>query len=361
MTLQTPSSTRRVRSVPALAAIAAATLILAIGLAPSLLAQQATAIAVIEKPLIDLGKLTLGTEGVAVFTIENQGTAPLELSGFKTPCGCTEESYPETIAPGEKGTVTVKIDTTMLPGSMKITGQMETNDPDNPMLLLTAKFFGDELLAAFPGKVRYTVYEKFDGDSSIKQIVFAGDAKNFNILRVESPYDYLTVSEPRAATAEERLSKYPGSQWAFEITLANDAPVGVLRGAVLVHTDHPMQKLLPVLVSGFVRPAMVFTPDKFTFSQFAVPDSGTYLEVHAKQFTEEEVAITKLECDIEGFEVSFRERTKGRVWKIRATATKELPLGPFNGTVLVHTDHEKFKTLSIPLRGNHRPRKKTGE
>ncbi len=60
----------------------------------------------------DYGTIKYGADGSCTFEFKNTGNAPLIISNAKGSCGCTVPSWPkEPIAPGAKGTITVKYDT----------------------------------------------------------------------------------------------------------------------------------------------------------------------------------------------------------------------------------------------------------
>lgn len=58
----------------------------------------------------DFGNIPKGEPVEHVFTFTNTGKAPLVITNATSSCGCTVPTYPknETIAPGEKGEMTVK-------------------------------------------------------------------------------------------------------------------------------------------------------------------------------------------------------------------------------------------------------------
>ncbi len=61
----------------------------------------------------DYGTVKNGADGSCTFEFKNTGNAPLIISNAKGYCGCTVPTWPhEPIAPGAKGVITVKYDTT---------------------------------------------------------------------------------------------------------------------------------------------------------------------------------------------------------------------------------------------------------
>lgn len=64
------------------------------------------------KEVHDYGNIKYGSNGTCTFEFTNTGNAPLIISKAQGSCGCTVPSWPkEPIAPGAKGTITVKYDT----------------------------------------------------------------------------------------------------------------------------------------------------------------------------------------------------------------------------------------------------------
>jgi len=65
-----------------------------------------------KKETHDYGNVKFGADGTCTFDFVNTGNAPLIISNAKGSCGCTVPVWPkEPIAPGAKGSITVKYDT----------------------------------------------------------------------------------------------------------------------------------------------------------------------------------------------------------------------------------------------------------
>lgn len=64
------------------------------------------------QPVFNAGKVILGEEIKASFTVENTGDYPLIISEVKGSCSCTVAEYPEEpIAPGESGKIKATVKT----------------------------------------------------------------------------------------------------------------------------------------------------------------------------------------------------------------------------------------------------------
>lgn len=86
----------------------------------------------------DFGSVKEGDKVDYVFSFENSGTSNLEISDVKTSCGCTAALVSKkTLAPGEKGTLKVELDTSNREGKMSRTITVSSNDPKDPNKILT--------------------------------------------------------------------------------------------------------------------------------------------------------------------------------------------------------------------------------
>lgn len=82
---------------------------------------QDTAKMEFKSEVIDYGEITKGSDGIRVFEFTNVGTAPLLITDVTSSCGCTIPEKPENaIAPGQKGEIKVKYDTSR-PGPIRRT------------------------------------------------------------------------------------------------------------------------------------------------------------------------------------------------------------------------------------------------
>src|SRR5262249_37871344 len=73
-------------------------------------------------PVYDWGKAYQGQQIEHTFTIENNGNSPLIIEDIKSHCGCTvprENEYKKMLQPGERTSVTINLDTSLLKGAVK--------------------------------------------------------------------------------------------------------------------------------------------------------------------------------------------------------------------------------------------------
>jgi len=87
----------------------------------------------------DYGTVKYGADGTCTFEFKNTGNEPLIISTAKGSCGCTVPEWPkEPIAPGAKGTITVKYDTKR-PGAINKSVTITSNAVNEPTTVIRIK------------------------------------------------------------------------------------------------------------------------------------------------------------------------------------------------------------------------------
>ena len=88
---------------------------------------------------IDYGTVAYNSDGRREFVFTNNGNKPLIITNVQSTCGCTEPTYPkEPIAPGAKGVIGVKYDTSRAGQAFTKTVTLTTNAVE-PSRTLTIK------------------------------------------------------------------------------------------------------------------------------------------------------------------------------------------------------------------------------
>lgn len=309
---------------------------------------------VVAQTVHDFGEVVRGQVLETEFEIENTGTAPLIIEGVRSSCACAVPVVPESIAPGAKSSVKVTLDTEVLQGPSRAAATLFTNDPDQPRVGLTVRANVANVIAAAPGFVRYIVHQNFEvteeTSGRITQTLWPGDDQPFQVVSVESPHPHIEATFRRASGDEVDASK-PEPQWLVETVISPQAEVGALSGYLRIFTDHPTQKVVPLPVSGFVRPVWAATPARVRFGTLTLSegDAPVTRPVHLKNFAQPDILITKVESSIDGLEVQPQVIDEGRIYSIVLSVTPETAKGRHTGTVTVHTDNEMSKTITIPV------------
>jgi hypothetical protein len=316
--------------------------------ATTLLAQAGPKAVPVE-PIKDVGIVAKGDKVVHDFVIRNEGTAPLQITDVRASCGCTVVDFDKTIAPGQTGKVHAEIDTTTFNGPIAKGVTVFTNDPDHAQIELTLRAKIEPYIQAKPGYARYITVQGEPKTGTIHQVIWSPDGTSFDVLKVESPYPYLTTSF-REATPEERVPDVQGKQWRIEMTLANEAPVGALADHVRITTNHPKQKLVTIPVSGFVRPVIAVTPNVAEFGKVELKEP-LIRTFNVRNFATEPIKITGAEGSLQGMKASIEPLQDGREYTVRVTLSPSMAKGPFNGKLLLRTDSQKKPTIEVDMHG----------
>ncbi len=319
--------------------------------AASLLAQGAPAgpKAVVAEPIKDVGVVPKGDKVAHDFEIRNEGKTPLEITDVRASCGCTVAKFDRTIAPGQTGKVNVEVDTATFNGPVAKGVTVFTSDPDNPQIELTVRATVEPFVQVKPGYARYITVQGEKAKGSIVQSLWSPEGAPLEIVKVESPYPYLKVAF-HEATAEERNADAPGRQWKIDMTLDHDAaPVGALTGFLLVHINHPRQKLVQIPISGFVRPVIAVTPPTANFGSLELTEPRKTV-INVRAFSTEPIRITSVDT-VKGIDAKIEALQEGREYQVQLTLKPEMGKGPINDKITLHTDSPKKPIIEIMLTG----------
>lgn len=105
------------------------------------------AIAKFDKLSHDFGEIERGTEAVAIFTITNQGQAPLVVENVKVSCGCTIVKWnSEPVMPQDTMQIKVSYNSNIV-GEIKRSVVVKTNDhkQKRTLLLITGDVKDEEI------------------------------------------------------------------------------------------------------------------------------------------------------------------------------------------------------------------------
>lgn len=285
------------------------------------------------------------------FEIRNDGDAPLEIMDVRPACGCTVAEYDKDIAPGKVGKIHAKVDTTDFMGPISKSIAVFTNDAEHPKLQLVVKAKVKPFIGADPGYARY-IYVQGERVEPIGQTLWAEDGQKTKIVSVKAPYDHLKVTY-RPATEEERNENAEGDQWRVEILLDKDAPVGALREYVEIVTDHPRQQVVRIPISGFVRPRQHITPMELDFGKLQGSSLPLRRTFHFTNFITDAIEVPKIETGVPGMTATTEasERQPGHRFKLMLNLGPDMPKGPFNTVIKIHTTDPQNPIVELPVEG----------
>ncbi len=306
-------------------------------------------------PLGPIKEFDIVAKGESVhhsFEIRNEGDAPLQITDVKPACGCTIAKFDRNIAPGEIGKIDVTLKTDNFAGPISKSIAVLTNDLENPKLQLVVKAHVKPYIQIWPGYARYN-YVQGEGLQPIRQLVWAEDGSDINIVSAKGPNKHFTVSY-REATEEERDARNSGRQWMVSIELSPETPVGPLRKHVVVELDHDKQKSAKIPISGFVRPRQHITPETMNFGKLpTLPFRRTF---NFSNFISDPIELTSVETDHEAITAEIKpsavEAEQGYRFKVVLIIGPDMPKGEFDSTIKIHTSDAQNPVVELPIKGS---------
>jgi hypothetical protein len=302
----------------------------------------------VREPIKDFGIVGLGTDPEATFTIENRGSATIEISVAPVAAGLKVVNVDRTIAPSASGTVRVAVDTFRAGMTTEWKVDVTTSDPTTPSLQLTVKADVRNFLTVAPATARFN-FVQYGPEGGTTHILSAQDDSPFEVVGVDAPAEFITVTWRELKTAKERVPDLPGRQWKIDLTIKGEAAVGPIDGYAIVRTNHPRQPRAFLPVTGFVRPLFAVTPPSIALSVPPEPGDLAFRTLVIKNFGEPALEITKAASDIAGLRATIVPVDAGHTWHIelrRDPAVKEPWTG---GTLRLTTNHPKVRELTVPL------------
>jgi hypothetical protein len=300
----------------------------------------------VEQEEIDLGTVETGAVAPAVFTLRNQGDAPLRIEGVQTHCGCLVASYDAEIAPGEAGTIRAELNTRAHQGPMRKTIHVTTNDPGARQLALTVTATVRRAVAVEPGE--QILLPLVPGRSAEQTVSLRPlDGQSFRIVAIAS-------SEPRLAAesvAEGYRSGAAGGP-AVHLRVPPAAGSHPFTAVVTVTLDHPKLPAVTLEVRGYPRPALRCFPEALRFGEIDAQGEGS-----------REILLTGdpklhlLGVDLPDARVRAEPTAlpDGEGWRIRVTLRGEGRPGPVRGSLTLRTDDPVTPRVQVPYTAAIRP------
>jgi hypothetical protein len=200
----------------------------------------------------DFGTIIEGQDAVLQITVTNSGTTPLQVGTVKPLCSCMTQSSDREVAPGGSGTITLRLETVGYAGATTEAALIEWIDRQVALTRAEMKMVVQPILEVSPRKlVRFRAVE---GEPATDQVtVRRSDGKPLVIQKVETSASYLTAAAKGTEDGGVEVV----------VTLGPDAPNGILKGSLSLHTDVPEMPILELKVAGLVAARKALNRDTY--------------------------------------------------------------------------------------------------
>jgi Protein of unknown function (DUF1573) len=307
------------------------------------------------EPIKDFGTVPKGQKLDWSFVVHNTGTTDLEILAAKPACGCTVADFDKIIKPGQTGKVTAHVDTTNFAGPIAKAVTLETNDAATPNAQLTITAIVKPYVDAFPaGFVRFNMLQ---GDVDKQTLtIFSEDEVPFEIVKVESPQEWIKVDYKKAEGSDvQKIGRSGQNQYKFDVTVGGpDVRVGPLAEKIHIITNSKFQPDYWVSVSGVVRPTYRVDPTAVNFGDVAPTDSAATRVIMLRSNdlkTPERFVVDKVESGVAGVTAAIKPTDKKGEFELTLQVAKDAKPGALDGTVLVHTNDTVKPLVTIPVKG----------
>lgn len=202
----------------------------------------------------DFGSVPRGAQLSHRFVLANPYAVRMEITSVKSGCGCvTAKAAKVVLEPRESTTIDVNMDARRFTGP-KTVGITVTVGPDyisSAQLRVSANSRAD--IVFNPGQVGFGTVTHGQAVSQVIDVEYAG-VLDWQVTEA-------TAKDLPVEVALSELYRRPGQVgYRVKVTLKANAPVGTLKGDLLLKTNDPASPLLPVLVEGLVQSSVTVSP-----------------------------------------------------------------------------------------------------
>jgi hypothetical protein len=308
------------------------------------------------EPVKDFGTVPKGQKLDWSFEVKNTGTTDLEILAAKPTCGCTVADFDKIVKPGKTGKVSAHVDTTNFAGPISKGVTLETNDATAPTAQVTITAIVKPYVEAYPaGYVRFNMLQ---GDSEKQTVtLYSEDEAPFEILKVESPQEWIKVDVKKAEGADivPKLGRAGQTQYKMDVTIGGpEARLGPLAEKVHIVTNSKYQPEYWLSISGVVRPPFRVEPTGVNFGEVAPSDTAATRTVMLRTNnlkTPESFVVDKVESGVAGVSAAVKATDRKGEYEVTLQIAKDAKPGALDGSVLIHTNDSSKPVVTVPIKG----------
>jgi hypothetical protein len=244
----------------------------------------------------DFGTVAKGADARHTITVQNVYEENVRLLNVGTTCGCTAaKPDKDLLKTGEVARIEVQMNTVKFSHQKNSNVDVTLSFTDKRGL--TASKTVRIPIAAYirtdvtvePGGVNFGSVGVGAGARQQVDVSYTGGRNNWHITRVETASPYLQAQAVESRRGGGR------AQYNLVVQVKPDAPEGVLRDKIILHTDDAQAPQIPVLVEARIEPDIVVSPSIVSLGPDLKPgEEKTYTVVLKGR---EPFAIEKIECN----------------------------------------------------------------
>jgi len=202
----------------------------------------------------DFGRVRQGEPVVLEITVTNSQDKVLTIGAVQPLCACMSETSDRGVQPGSRGSISLRLETDEYSGPTTEAALIQWTNAPVAVTRVELTLDVQPVLEILPKRlVRFRGVEGKPSEEVLE--LKTADGAAFQVTGVETSAPHLSATASALGTGHYRLT----------VTLAPDAPTGMLRETVTVHTDLPTLPAVKLNVTGLVAaPAKNATPQPDT-------------------------------------------------------------------------------------------------
>jgi hypothetical protein len=259
----------------------------------------------------------------------------------RSSCGCTlPRVEKDTLKTYEKGAIVAEFNTRAFLGQHGAHLTVTIDKPYFAEIHLDVRGYIRTDVVVDPSQVTFGAVDQGVATDRKITIEYAG-GQEWKVLEVKPTAPYLTA-------AVKELRREPGRvSYELNVKLADNAPIGYLRDAVVLTTNDGRAKELPIVVEGRVTPELSVSPSNLMLGVLQPGQSVTkQLIIRAKR----PFQITDIKSD--AGEITFKAPSAAQqVHVAPVTFTAGSQPGKINGRITVETDLGSKVTADVQIIG----------
>ncbi|MBI4776667.1 MAG: hypothetical protein HY788_21230 [Deltaproteobacteria bacterium] len=248
------------------------------------------------------------------------------------------------MAPGAKGNVTLSVNTKGLKGQFHKTANIVSNAPSSPEVQLELSGFVKNYIEVKPST--YVQLRSTGGKPASQTVEFnSGVPGELLFTKMEVSPGIQQGIETKLVRGEDKRS------YTLEITSLYKE-IGNNQGQILIQTNNEKKPEISLRIIAVVQGPIQVAPQRLHFGNVRRPAQPGALKrtIWLKKTQGADFKITGLEYDHDAFELQVVDRKPGEEYIIMVSLKPEkLKQGLQNETILIKTDHEEMKSISIPV------------
>jgi hypothetical protein len=243
-------------------------------------------------------------------------------------------------------------DTTLLDGRVESAATVHWTEPSQPPVRVTLTGTVTLVIEVRPfPAVFFSVYQDEGGERAIT--IVNRDDRPLEISGLEPVGHHFTATVRTVIQGEE---------YEIVVRVAPGTELGRFREGLVVHTNQPTRRDVPVAVNVFVKPDVYASPEVVDFGQLdleqlrrtpALRDALT--QVVGIRRRQGPFVITSVETDIAGLDVTLSPSGPTDTFRMDVTLIPDqIKPGTIDGTIWLRTEDPIFPEVALPVRGEVR-------